>query len=217
MNTNTHKKTFALTHKRQSGLTLVELLIALIVGIIVIGIAFFGFRANQISYQNKVQLDTVHEAARYTAYTITRLVRNADSLTVVNDELVITANDAVTGVLDCLGQQVSSGTGNLGRLGVTNDNILYCNNSSTNQFVEGVQSITFTPYRLNMFGQRIGPTGVLCLDEEEDEENCTLEEFYWVPGDWGPADGAFVEMVLVGGLEVEFVTTMRNKVLFKQQ
>ena len=177
-----------LKHKKnQCGLTLVELLIALVVGIVVVGIVFFGFRANQISYENKIELDTAHEAARFAQYTIGRIVRNASELDLSNGELLVSF-DSEPGVRNCLGVE----TGGPDSFGLTAGGVLYCNNPA-NQLVEGILSIGFDPFSLN-------------------PADGTVDETV----SWGDADGVLVSMDLVGGRSVSFVATMRNKILSYQ-
>ena len=95
------KKMSSLKHT-QAGVTLVELMIGLTVGLVVTGGAMAILFGNQKMLLEKGRLDRTQEEFRFATTTITRLVRQADSFSepASNNELVINFDSSQR---DCLG------------------------------------------------------------------------------------------------------------------
>ena len=71
-------------HKQsQAGVTLVELMIGLTIGLIVVGAAMAILFSNQTMLIQKQKVDRTQEELRFAITTITRLVRQANSFSVV--------------------------------------------------------------------------------------------------------------------------------------
>lgn len=64
----------------QSGATLVELMIGMVVGLLVLGGVVTVMLSNQATALVKRDLDNAQESFRFAAHTITRIVRNADNI-----------------------------------------------------------------------------------------------------------------------------------------
>lgn len=98
--------------KYQSGFTLIELMIAMVIGLFLIGGIITVFVGNQTTANVKQQLDETQESIRFSAYTISRLVRNALEFSSNSDnakiQLIFPAD--MVGVLDCKGEEVVLGT-----------------------------------------------------------------------------------------------------------
>lgn len=65
----------------QAGFSLIELMIAMLLGLFLLGGVLTVFASNQHTAQLKQRLDGAQEAVRFGSYTISRLVRNADVFT----------------------------------------------------------------------------------------------------------------------------------------
>lgn len=88
--------------KFQSGLSLIELMISLTIGLVVIGTVFSTMLTNQKALLSKEVLDRTQEELRFSTNTITRLVRQATSFEVPGNEheLIVKFNPEQR---DCLG------------------------------------------------------------------------------------------------------------------
>ena len=91
------------------GFTLVELLVALVIGIFIIGGAIAVFVANQTTYRVKTNLDDAQEAFRFASHSISRMVRMGDTLDGSNEEQLVVTFSGGVGVRDCLGNEVPDG------------------------------------------------------------------------------------------------------------
>ena len=73
-------------HKQsQAGVTLVELMIGLTIGLIVVGAAMAILFSNQTMLIQKQKVDRTQEELRFAITTITRLVRQANSFSSTSD------------------------------------------------------------------------------------------------------------------------------------
>src|SRR5690606_6383772 len=118
------KKMSSLKHG-QAGVTLVELMIGLTVGLVVTGGAMTILFGNQKMLLEKGRLDRTQEEFRFATTTITRLVRQANSFSVPNsnDELVINFDSSQR---DCLGV---SGVSTTNKLKLENNQLLCIRNN----------------------------------------------------------------------------------------
>ncbi len=99
----------AVSAEQQQGFGLVELMIALVISLILIGGAISVFLSNQQTYRAKQGLDEAQETFRFGSQTIMRVVRQgAEICTSSNDEVlrVRMQGDVNSGIRDCLGGQV---------------------------------------------------------------------------------------------------------------
>ena len=109
----------------QAGVTLVELMIGLTVGLIVTGGAMAILFGNQKMLLEKGRLDRTQEEFRFATTTITRLIRQANSFSVPasNNELVINFDSSQR---DCLGV---SGVSTSNKLKLENNQLLCIRNN----------------------------------------------------------------------------------------
>ena len=141
----------------QAGVTLVELMIGLTVGLVVTGGAMTILFGNQKMLLEKGRLDRTQEEFRFATTTITRLVRQANSFSVPNsnDELVINFDRSQR---DCLGV---SGVSTTNKLKLENNQLLCIRNNEPDkshvlaknignlQFSYGIQKsgiVAYMPY-----------------------------------------------------------------------
>src|SRR5690606_3579664 len=96
----------------QAGVTLIELMVALTIGLIITGAAMTILFANQKMLINQEVSYRTQEGLRFATATITRLVRQASSFDKPssNNELVINFNSTQR---DCLGKVNKSATNTL--------------------------------------------------------------------------------------------------------
>ena len=86
-----------------NGFSLTELMVSMVIGLLIIAGAGTVFVSNQRSSVVKQELDSAQEAFRFASYTISRVVRNADTLAVpAANELVVTF-EGDPRILDCRG------------------------------------------------------------------------------------------------------------------
>lgn len=128
----------------QLGFTLIELMVALLIGVVVLGGVFAVLQSNQVSFRAKIQLEEAQEAFRFSSHTISRLIKLASDIDDSSDDDVLVINfEGGPGIRDCIGQPVVSGS-------VTNtfsapNGSLLCNNGSGNrELARRVSSISFT-------------------------------------------------------------------------
>ena len=109
----------------QAGVTLVELMIGLTVGLVVTGGAMAILFGNQKMLLEKGRLDRTQEEFRFATTTITRLIRQANSFSVPasNNELVINFDSSQR---DCLGV---SGVSSTNKLKLDNNQLLCIRNN----------------------------------------------------------------------------------------
>lgn len=141
----------------QAGVTLVELMIGLTVGLVVTGGAMAILFGNQKMLLEKGRLDRTQEEFRFATTTITRLIRQANSFSVPtsNNELVINFDSSQR---DCLGV---SGVSSTNKLKLENNQLLCIRNNDPDkpyvlaknidnlQFSYGIQKssvVAYTPY-----------------------------------------------------------------------
>ena len=103
------------THKRRapskpSGLSLVELLVAMAIGLFLIAGVGTVFVSNQTSTKTKRELDHIQENFRFGANTLQRVLRQASAIDATSDDttLIVTLPE---GAHNCLGATVAGGTG----------------------------------------------------------------------------------------------------------
>lgn len=152
------KKMSSLKHT-QAGVTLVELMIGLTVGLVVTGGAMAILFGNQKMLLEKGRLDRTQEEFRFATTTITRLIRQANSFSVPasNNELVINFD---RNQRDCLGMSGESGS-SMNTLKLDNNQLLCIRNNDPDksyvlaknignlQFSYGIQKsgvVAYTPY-----------------------------------------------------------------------
>ena len=141
----------------QAGVTLVELMIGLTVGLVVTGGAMAILFGNQKMLLEKGKLDRTQEEFRFATTTITRLIRQANSFSVPasNNELIINFDSSQR---DCLGVPGVSSTN---KLKLENNQLLCIRNNDPDksyvlaknidnlQFSYGIQKssvVAYTPY-----------------------------------------------------------------------
>lgn len=103
------------THKRRapskpSGLSLVELLVAMAIGLFLIAGVGTVFVSNQTSTKTKRELDHIQENFRFGANTLQRVLRQASAIDAASNAttLIVTLPE---GAHNCLGATVAGGTG----------------------------------------------------------------------------------------------------------
>ena len=79
----------------QRGVTLVELMIGMTLGVLIIGGVIGVFASNAATARAKRELDNAQEAFRFSAYTISRIVRNSNSIAdPAYHQVVLDSNDS---------------------------------------------------------------------------------------------------------------------------
>lgn len=151
-----------------SGFSLVELMIALVLGLIIIGAIITVFVSNQASYRTKVAFDNAQEAFRFSSHTINRVVRAASQVDPASDTetLVLQITGVDNLIRDCSGVHVPDGETITNTFSVSG-NQLQCETANTNPdapdgpitLVGGIGSIGFA------FG--VGPPGAYIQDYSE--------------------------------------------------
>ena len=117
----------------QTGISLIELMVGLTIGLIITAAAFTILFSNQKLIVDKEVMDRSQENFRFAATTITRLIRQANELGIPtnNNELIVTFDRTQR---DCLGQVNNSW---INTFKVNNNHELLCvlNNDETKSYV----------------------------------------------------------------------------------
>lgn len=96
---------------RQHGFSLIELMVALVIGLILIGGAISVFLSNQQTYRTTQDLDNAQEAFRFASQTIMRVARQASDFESSSSDSVLRfemSGESSGGVRDCLGEEVTN-------------------------------------------------------------------------------------------------------------
>ncbi|MDO8276168.1 MAG: prepilin-type N-terminal cleavage/methylation domain-containing protein [Serpentinimonas sp.] len=95
------------------GFSLVELMVALALGLVMIGAVVTVFVSNQESARIKQELDRAQEAFRFSSYTIMRVVQQGQirvpNTTLSPPELLVVEISPGEGHRDCLGRTIGTG------------------------------------------------------------------------------------------------------------
>lgn len=180
------------TH-HQKGFTLIELMISMLIALFLLSGVISAFVANQKTVSTKTTLDNSQEALRFSANTISRVVRQADSLssTSNNSQLVVSFTGA-TGVKNCLGQTIA---GTQTDTFTYSNNQLFCNNTALVGDINGVSYL---------YGVDSNSDGIV-----------SNSEYTATPTDWTKVNSVRVSMSLSNGKTTAFTATLRNKLISK--
>lgn len=123
--------------RHQSGLTLIELLVAALIGVIVIGAIGGVFLSVVQTNRSKMLIDNSTETLRYAHFVLANQIRNAEQIDVDGNDLVLTLQKNAQ---DCLG-----GTHSTSRFSFSNGS-LRCSTSnpaSPQEMVGGLTNVVF--------------------------------------------------------------------------
>ena len=132
-----------LIRRPASGFTLIELMIALVLGLVMIGAAATVFLSNQQTFRTKAELDDAQEAFRFASHTIQRVVQQGDQIENPAADLLRVRIAPAVGKRDCLGRNLNGNTTNIffidaaGRLRCQVDNAA---GTLTETLVEGLDA-----------------------------------------------------------------------------
>jgi prepilin-type N-terminal cleavage/methylation domain-containing protein len=177
----------------QQGFTLIELMISLLIGLFIMGGVISVFVVNQQTVATKRNLDNTQEALRFTANTVSRIVRQADSIsnTSTNSQLVVSFTGG-SGLKNCLGVAIA---------GVQTDTFTYANNQllcNNTALIDDITAISF------LYGVDANADGVI-----------TNAEYTAAPADFTKVDSIRMSMTLTNGKTNRFTATLRNKMIAK--
>lgn len=181
--------------KTQTGVSLVELMIGMVLGLIIIAGSASIFVANQRSAQVKRDLDNAQEAFRFAAYTISRVVKNSDS----QGGLVFAGSDTNSLVVrfargvnspDCLGVNAAGAVTNTFTL--VGDE-LRCDGQV---LANGISALSF----------RYGV-------DQNDDGWISSNEYVTNPADWNSVSSVKIDIATATGLATSFVATSRGQIL----
>ena len=178
------------------GVTLIELLIALIIGIFLLGGLFAVFQSNQQSYRSKMELDNAQETFRYMSHTINRLTKAATRVVeAASDSELLLELVAGDGLKNCIGQNVTSTQ--INRIYLEDGDIKCSVSASLGEvLVSGVSNINFS------YGSRDSDNRVSIYKQED-----TLSG-----AEWDDVFSVLVDITMESGLNTQFVSSMRAQV-----
>lgn len=124
----------------QRGLTLIELMIGMLLGVFILGGVISVFIANSETARTKRELDKAQEAFRFASYTISRIVRNSDEILNTSGNLVLAVSfQRDTLMPDCLNDTTNATVTNVFTFqsdpNDLNNGQLLCNNGGANSEV----------------------------------------------------------------------------------
>lgn len=162
------------------GFSLVELMIALVLGLLIIGGIITVFVSSQQSYRTKTAFDNAQEAFRFASHTITRVARSADAVDDSSGDnqlaLRLTGIDAL--VTDCLGAIVPHEDGVTTTFRVDGEGNLECVVTDTDTgtlirggiLVSGVESLQFL-YGVSSSGEYLNNSSYSPFGDVDAPEN----------------------------------------------
>lgn len=181
------------------GFTLVELMVAMVISLILIGGTISVFLSNQQSFRSKQQLDNAQEAFRFSSQSINSVIRQGNAVGdgSTGDLLVIeTTATADEGVSDCLGNPVNGTITNTYFLTANELRCRVIDGASTMEeaLVENIEQMEF----------RFNP----------DTEYWTTSTTSFLDSggvsDWSTVRSVWVRLQMQGsGLETTFISTLR--------
>ena len=179
--------------QKQQGFTLIELMISLVIGLFLIGGVISVFATNQKTVETKRNLDNTQEALRFSANTVSRIVKQADAITNAStgSQLVVSFTGA-TGLKNCLGQVIAGVQINTFTY---SNNQLLCNNTA---LVGDITAVSF------LYGVDANNDGMI-----------SNAEYVATPSDWTKVDSIRMSITLTNGKTNSFTATLRNKLINK--
>jgi prepilin-type N-terminal cleavage/methylation domain-containing protein len=178
----------------QKGFTLIELMIVLLIGMFLLGGVISALVVNQQTVNTKTNLDNTQEALRFSVNTVSRVVRQADSLNLLStgNQLVVTSVTGVTGLKNCLGQDIVGLQLDIFRYA---NNQLLCNNTP---LVDDVTGVSF------LYGADTNNDGWV-----------SNSEYTATPLIWRDVNSVRVLITLTNGKTHTFTATVRSKLTAK--
>lgn len=202
----------------QAGLSLVEMMVALAVGLVVVGAAAAVLVSNQQSNRSKNDLDKSLDGYRFGAYAVSRLVRQSERVDGTSTASALIVN-VPAGTENCNGVVVTAPAGELNAITVSNG-ALVCSaaGATAKTLVPGVYAASFLYGRDTDGDRRVA--------EDPNANGLSSDSEYTVPnagGSWSATAWSAVSSVKVlltmangsgkPGVEESFVVTLRTALL----
>jgi prepilin-type N-terminal cleavage/methylation domain-containing protein len=187
---------------RNSGFTLVELLIALLLGALVIGGVATVFISSQQTYLRLTVYNNAQEAFRYASHAITRLTRGAEAVWESNgDNLVLQLGPTRAGTnQNCLGAPILATEYN--RFCISNGNLI-CEVS--NAPIDANSACPAQPDNILVRG-----IGELIIEYASGDFTNYVAQYGGNISDWSSVTGARVTIRMTEGYEVTFTASVRS-------
>lgn len=181
------------------GFTLIELMVAMVISLILIGGTVSVFLANQQSFRSKQQLDNAQEAFRFSSQSMNSVIRQGNAVddASTGESLVIeTVASAGDGINDCLGREINGAVSNKYYLDGGQLRCMVTDGASTfdEALVENVDQLEF---RFNPDTEYWATSTGVFLDSGDIT-------------DWSTIRSVRVRLRMQGsGLETTFISTLR--------
>lgn len=196
----------------QTGFSLIELMIALVISLFLIGGILSVFSSNQQTSQVKRELDNAQEAFRFASFSIARLVKLGGGANPSDPAILEPSNDNELivsflhrpGVTDCLGLP-AGGTGVAVNTFYVEDSALLCENNS-GQIATLVSNVDSMEVRYGVPGnsQWIEDADFMLAAELEADTSMN----------WADVTSVHIRLSMIGsGLETTFVAAARGKLI----
>lgn len=181
--------------RRSAGFTLVELMVAMVLGLLLIGGVGTVFLSTSQSAATKQGLDQANETVRFSSTMMTRVIRMASEIDPLSTETeLIVSLPGGSRRTDCVGLD-TPGT-NIFRVNDSNQLLCIDVNGNENILFRDVTSLT------------------LAYAEDSDADYIILNsEFVSEPVDWNRVNSVRVTVSLLNGQSISFVATMRPKIM----
>lgn len=198
----------------QAGFSLIELMIALVISLFLIGGILSIFSSNQQTSQVKRELDNAQEAFRFASFSITRIVKLGGGASPSDPAILEPSNDNELlvsflhspGITDCLGLPApAGGSGVAMNTFYIEDNALLCKNDSA-QIATLVSNVDSMEVRYGVPGNSPWIEDANFMLAAELEENTSM--------DWADVTSVHIQLRMIGsGLETTFVAAARGKLI----
>jgi type IV pilus assembly protein PilW len=188
-----------LKSRRCAGLTLIETMIAMVIGLVILGAALSVFLSNQITFRDKTALDEAQESFRFVSHTINRLIKVSNDVASTSDANTLVLDvQGGAGVRNCLGKPHTSGM-EANTFSLAGNAIVCSDGIDTEPLVGGVESFSL------LYG----------WDENEDGRVSNAE--YLAAGaidagNWDKVTSIKVTLGMQSGLTAAFVSSMRTPI-----
>ena len=177
----------------QKGFSLIELMIAMLIGLIVIAGTFSVLESTQATNRVSAALDARQDSVRYTAYTISRLVSVSSSINTSTASSLSLSLPADPNVRNCIGQPLTTAEVNV--ISVIN-NQLTCTIGTTDwPLVEPIESVVFT------YGA-----------DTNNDNRVSAAEYTAAPGNWNEVVSVSTS-ITIPNYTIQFISTSRVKAL----
>jgi type II secretory pathway pseudopilin PulG len=191
------------------GFSLIELMIALTLGILIIGAVITVFVSGKSSYNIKREFDDTQDAFRFTSHVLTRLMQSSESIIDPDsgDNVLRISLEGGDGIFDCLGSEVPTGDSRTNEFTVV-DNEFVCDpdiddaDRPATALTSGVSSVQF------LYADVLDDVAPMVSDFKTRAEISDPD-----PDNWFNVRSVRTQLELTNGYAITFTATSRGQAI----